>query len=164
MKRYLILLMVLAGCSGVSNIPYVPSSPNKGMAQIVIYHPSGEFTGLVPISSGPNVKINGKVVCQLPNSSFFVASVNPDKYIISSTKMFSIGTSSLDIKTQPNKRYFVRITWNGTKVWSTVGFGLMGEGVAETLSPPSGPFIIESVDEKSATSELKSLNMVNCSI
>lgn len=153
--------LLLAACSGGAGPSYSSMPPlklEKGMAQLVIYHPSGEFTGSIGVGSGPNIKINGKVVCSLPNSSFFITDVSPGEVHISSTKLLSVGTSFLDLNTQPNKRYYVRITWNGTKLVA----GQIGEVLTQGESYRNGPFIIEHVDEQPAKEELQSLNMNNC--
>lgn len=156
----IILSLLVSGCAGGAGPIYSASElegPAKGLAQVVIYHPSGEFTGSVKLGSGPDVKVNGKVVCSLPNSSFFVTSVQPGETHISSTKMFAVGTSILDINTAANTRYYVRITWNGTKILA----GEIGEIATQGQSYRSGPFVIEHVDERSANAELQSLRMAD---
>ena len=159
---YLLFLALLTNCSSTGgNYSSLPNPKlEKGMAQLIIYHPSGEFTG--SIASNPDVKINGEVACGLPNGAFFSKSIKPGSVSISSTKTFSIGTSHLDLNVQSNKKYYIRITWNDGKVLSTVGFGLIGGAVAEGVSSHSGPFVIENVTEETAKGELPNLSQSLC--
>lgn len=149
--KYLILLL-LSACSATGSVYSEPEKPKADMAQIIVYHPSGEFTG--SLGGSPNVKFDGQTVCSLPNGSYFTKSVSPGPLTISSTKMLSIGTSSLTLQTKPNQRYYIQITWNGSKVWSEAGAGLIGEAFTEVSSSNSGPFVIESTHNPDL-SELK---------
>lgn len=148
MKSNIVLAMcsmlTLAGCGGPNGPTYASLEKHKlssGKAELVVYHPNGEFTGSVPLGSGPDVKVNGKTVCSLPNGSFFVTSVAPGDTSVSSTKALAIGTSTLNITAKPNNRYFIRVTWNGASVWGTAGAGLAGEVIANSTSSNGGPFV-----------------------
>ncbi len=145
-------LFTLSACSTPVGQSYAPTPIKPKTAQLVIYHPS-EFVGSVNIDGGSDVKVNGQVVCALPNSEFFVTSNEPGKTQISSTKLLEAGTSTLDIKTQANQRYFIRITWNGNK---TAG-GVIGEFLAQGVNYRAGPFVIEQVYPDTAMQELKRL-------
>jgi hypothetical protein len=157
-----IAAFLISSCSGGTGPIYSVPPLQQGQAQLVIYHPSGEFVGSVPLGDGPDVKVNSKIVCGLLNSRFFVTSVEPGTVTVSSTKALAIGTSVLSINAQKNKRYFIRITWNNGIVAATAGAGLIGEAAATGASSNGGPFVIELVDEQTATSEVSPLHMANC--
>lgn len=151
-KHLLFFLLVLTGC-GAGGPLYSEKPIERDKAQLVIYRPQ-QIVGSVSVSAGPDVKINGKTACSLPNSAYFVSSVPEGNIEISSTKMLAIGTSRLKMEIQANKRYFVRITWNEEKAM----LGLL----AEAISQHSGPFIIEQVNEETAKSDMIDLKMSMC--
>lgn len=153
--------LALSACS-VNGKIYSQKPTEEGKTQLVIYHPSGELIGSIPLGSGPDVKVNGQTVCGLPNSSYFIYEVEPGSVTVSSTKALAIGTSSVSFKSQPDKRYYVRITWDSDKVWAGAAGGLIGEAISEGVSSNSGPFAITLIDENVAKNELAALKRGPC--
>lgn len=136
MKK-LFLLLGLAGCAQTSDVSWSPGLMTENSAYIVVYeNPAWKKTSQA-------VDINGEKACDLVQGGFFAKAVPFGKYTISSSIWDLPGRSRATVNI--NK---VGVTYVRTQYDVVFGNG--------------GPFLIESVDERTARAELKSLHMMQC--
>lgn len=156
-----ILLLALCGCTANGAL-YAPSKIQAKQAQIVIYRPAA-FTGSLATQE---VDVNGKAVCSMPNSSYFVADVSTGEESVSAPKWSDVyaGTSSVEFTAKAGSRYFVRVELNQGKLMGdftgVFGFaaGVGGQTFANSVDTHKGQYVIELVDEKTARAEMAQMH------
>jgi hypothetical protein len=158
MRIYIVILLMLSACSS-SGIPYSSKlvGHEKNSAQLIVYRPSSMAFSM----RTPDIEINSKKTCGLPNGEFFIKTIDPSIQIISASFWDMPGTSQIKIDTKKDHTYYVRVMASSDKAVASGGIGLIGMLLDESVSDRSGPFYIDLVDEKTAQSELANLGMVS---
>lgn len=144
--RYVILLLVLAGCAASGPAFNEAALPVDSNSTLVIYRPSG-YTGA---AVGWDVDVNGKTHCNLHNGSFYIDSVTPGKIDLTSEIWSAPGTTRLSFIGKPRTVYYVRLEADGGKAASAILGGAAGMFIAEGVSSTGGPFLFTLVDKQEA--------------
>lgn len=154
--KSLLLLPLLAACAGGGQSYHNSDDVPKSMARVIVYQPSSMRM------AGEEVDINGSRACSLSAGRFFQKDLPPGETTISSSVWSLPGTSRLTIHTVPAHKYYVRLQFDTMKGAGFGAFGLAGALAAEGVSNHGGPFVIETVDDAGAQSDLSSLTQNNC--
>jgi hypothetical protein len=149
---------ILAGCSvGFPISRSEIGSPEPGAARLIIYRPSGKMLPLRSIS----VDVNGIPACDLPNGGGFAKDVGGSGETTVTAHLWDVdGKSSLTLKTETARTYFVRVRVAGeTSPGAMSGLWGLGNGAA---ARPSGPFDLDLTDEASAIASGVELRRLPC--
>lgn len=159
MKKLLIVLLLLSGCSGAgpaySTVGDGFIKPHSGMAKLIIYRESN----LLNISARYWVELNGSEVCKLHNGSFLMKDVRPGSTEIASSNFGSYGTSRLTIDTKPGQVIYVKMEINTQRAMTGVLGGMIANAIDEGVSENNGPVYLGVVNPESAKAEMASMNL-----
>lgn len=149
----LLSLLLLTACAGTGDI-YRSTVVPETKAQVVVYRPSS-FVGS---GYSPNVEINGRPTCRLANGSFFVRNLNPGQTTLSASAWDLPGTSRLSFDTRAGQQYFVRTSFDSSKVGAFALGGMTGALINESAASNKGPYFITLVPEGIAKGEVAKTN------
>lgn len=150
----IVCTIILSGCASTGPI-YTTHEAINDKAQILIYRPSASMGSL----RSPNIEINGIQTCDLASGSYIARNVDSGETTISASLWDMPGTSRLEINTKPHNKYYIRVSFDGSKLMGAAFGGMIGMGAVEAISTNRGPFIIQRADNEDGNREISETNI-----